>query len=141
MNKQMFSLSDMASDFRHGYGVPNTPTNRIMQFRLIEEEYTEFTDALAEWISKNGRTSPVNKDFHDVLKELCDLVYVLAQFAENEGIDLDHAIQLVHESNMSKLGEDGKPIRREDGKILKGPNYAPADVTSCLGLTVPQLSN
>lgn len=140
MNKQMFSLSDIASEFRHGYGVPNTPSNRIMQFRLIQEEYSEFEEALADWIGDNGRTAPINVQFHDVLKELCDLVYVLAQFAENEGIDLDHAIQLVHESNMSKLGEDGKPIRREDGKILKGPNYAPADVTSCLGLNVPQLS-
>ena len=136
----MFSLSDIASEFRHGYGVANTPSNRIMQFRLIQEEYSEFEEALADWIGDNGRTSPINAQFHDVLKELCDLVYVLAQFAENEGIDLDHAIQLVHESNMSKLGEDGKPIRREDGKILKGPNYAPADVTSCLGLNVPQLS-
>ena len=136
----MFSLSDIASEFRHGYGVPNTPNNRIMQFRLIQEEYLEFTDALAAWIADNGRTSPLNEDFHNVLKELCDVVYVLAQFAENEGIDLDRAIQLVHESNMSKLGEDGTPIRREDGKILKGPNYAPADVTSCLGLNVPQLS-
>ena len=136
----MFSLSDIASEFRHGYGVPNTPSNRIMQFRLIQEEYSEFEEALADWVGDNGRTAPINYQFHDVLKELCDLVYVLAQFAENEGIDLDHAIQLVHESNMSKLGEDGKPIRREDGKILKGPNYAPADVSSCLGLNVPQLS-
>ena len=136
----MLSLSDIAAEFRHSYDVTNTPMNRVMQYRLIQEEYYEFVDAFRAWVDENSRTADINEGFHDVLKELVDLIYVLAQFTENEGIDLDRAIQLVHESNMSKLGEDGKPIRREDGKILKGPNYAPADVTSCLGLTVPQLS-
>ena len=49
MNKQMFSLSDIASEFRHGYGVPNTPSNRIMQFRLIQEEYSEFEKPPLDW--------------------------------------------------------------------------------------------
>jgi len=59
----------------------------------------------------------------ECLKELADLVYVCYQYAENLDWDLDEALNRVHASNMSKLGEDGKPIRREDGKILKGPNY------------------
>ena len=45
------------------------------------------------------------------------------------GWDLDEALDRVHESNMTKLGEDGKPIRREDGKVLKGPNYKAPDLT------------
>ena len=61
----------------------------------------------------------------DCLKELSDLVYVCYQYAENQGWDLDEALHRVHESNMSKLNEDGQPIFREDGKVLKGPNYAP----------------
>ena len=65
----------------------------------------------------------------DCLKELADLVYVCYQYAENMRWDLDGALDLVHESNMSKLGEDGKPIYREDGKVLKGPNYKPPDLT------------
>jgi len=62
------------------------------------------------------------------LKELADLVYVCYQYAENMGWDLDEALHRVHESNMSKLDEDGKPIYREDGKVLKGPNYAPPNL-------------
>jgi len=56
-------------------------------------------------------------------------VYVCYQYAENLGWDLDEALNRVHVSNMSKLGPDGKPIRREDGKVLKGPNYQPPTLT------------
>ena len=59
------------------------------------------------------------------LKELADLVYVAFQYAENREWDLLTALDRVHKSNMSKLGDDGKPIRRPDGKVLKGPNYQP----------------
>ncbi len=59
------------------------------------------------------------------LKELADLVYVCYQYAVNMGWDLDEAMYRIHDSNMSKLDKDGKPIYREDGKVLKGPNYAP----------------
>ena len=65
-----------------------------------------------------------NSEFaEEALKELADLVYVCYQYAENMNWFLDEALDRVHESNMSKLGEDGKPIYREDGKVLKGPNY------------------
>jgi len=58
-----------------------------------------------------------------LLKELADLVYVVYGTAVSLGLNLDEALERVHESNMSKLGEDGKPIYREDGKVLKGSNY------------------
>ena len=61
----------------------------------------------------------------EALKELADLVYVCYQYAENMGWFLDEALDRVHQSNMSKLGKDGKPIYREDGKVLKGPDYEP----------------
>ena len=64
----------------------------------------------------------------ECLKELADLVYVCYQYSENMGWDLDEALNRVHESNMSKLDEDGKPIYREDGKVLKGPNYKPPNL-------------
>ena len=70
-----------------------------------------------------------NPAFHtDTLKELADLVYVCYQYAANMGWDLDEALHRVNESNMSKLDKEGKPIRREDGKILKGPNYKPPNL-------------
>ena len=71
-------------------------------------------------------SNPSNKA--NILKELADLVYVCYQYAANLGWDLDEAMHRVHESNMSKLDEDGKPIYREDGKVLKGPNYAPPNL-------------
>ena len=63
------------------------------------------------------------KDDCEQLKELADLVYVCYQFAASQEWDLDEAMQRVHESNMSKLDDNGKPIYRADGKVLKGPKY------------------
>jgi predicted HAD superfamily Cof-like phosphohydrolase len=88
-----------------------------MQRTLIVEEFKEFLDA------ENQLIMGLTVNATDCLKELADLVYVCFQYAENLRWDLDEALNRVHQSNMSKLGEDGKPIRREDGKILKGPNY------------------
>ena len=84
-----------------------------MQLGLIDEEYQEFRNAFH------------NETYEAELKELADLVYVCFQYAENMEWDLEEALDRVHKSNMSKLGLDGKPIRRVDGKVLKGPNYQP----------------
>lgn len=105
---------EQAIEFRYCYEVPNTPDNTAMQERLIREEFKEFIE----------EDDPANK-----LKELADLVYVAFQYAENLEWDLITALHRVHKSNMSKLGPDRKPIRREDGKILKGPNYQPPDLS------------
>ena len=69
-----------------------------------------------------------NEHKENCLKELADLVYVCYQYAANMGWDLDEAMFRVHQSNMSKLDEEGKPIYREDGKVLKGPNYKPPNL-------------
>ena len=61
----------------------------------------------------------------ECFKELIDLVYVCYQFAAVMGWDLDKGFQTVHESNLSKLDSNGRPIFREDGKVLKGKNYKP----------------
>jgi predicted HAD superfamily Cof-like phosphohydrolase len=90
-----------------------------MQKHLIVEEFKEFLEAEQQFIPGLKRNA------EDCLKELADLVYVCYQYAENLGWDLDEALNRVHVSNMSKLGPDGQPIRREDGKVLKGPNYQP----------------
>ena len=92
-----------------------------MQTDLIEEESAEFLNA-ADQVFADPEN---NKRREELLKELCDLVFVCYQFAAAFNLDLDTAMDRVFESNMSKLGEDGKPIYREDGKVLKGPNYAP----------------
>ena len=88
-----------------------------MQRDLIAEEYNEFMNAVE------------SEGYEQELKELADLVYVCFQYAENMEWDLEEAMHRVHKSNMSKLGLDGKPIRRVDGKVLKGPNYQPPTLT------------
>ncbi len=99
-----------------------TIATRTRQKNLIIEEFKEFLEA-------EGMLFRNSTQIHaDCLKELADLVYVCYQFAVNMGWDLDKAMHLVHQSNMSKLDEYGKPIFREDGKVLKGPNYKPPNL-------------
>ena len=62
------------------------------------------------------------------LKEVCDLLWVTIGYGLSCGYDLEGAFNEVYRSNMSKL-VDGKPLKREDGKVIKGPNYSPADVS------------
>jgi len=112
------NLQDQAQEFRHCFGVENSCDNRDMQLTLVKEECAEFIEAHDEMFdSPDGEAK--------ALKELVDLVYVAFQYAENMEWDLIEAYRRVHQSNMSKLGKDKQPIRRDDGKILKGPNYAP----------------
>jgi predicted HAD superfamily Cof-like phosphohydrolase len=106
------SLMDQASEFRFAYNLNQCGEMvRPTQKALIDEEWSEFHEAYFH-------EPEVNQ-----LKELADLVYVAYQYAASQDWDLDEAMNRVHHSNMSKLGEDGKPIYRSDGKVLKGPNY------------------
>ena len=89
---------------------------------MIVEEFKEFLEADGELWRDNPTITAA------CLKELADLVYVCYQYAANMNWDLDEALHRVHESNMSKLDENGKPIYRKDGKVLKGPNYAPPNL-------------
>lgn len=109
------------------------PTEDVIRQRrlLIEEEFIEVYDELrfsGDRLALFGHIT--NLPF--VAKELADLAYVVYGAAVALGIDLDKAVALVHESNMSKLGSDGKPILREDGKVLKGPNYFEPDMTEAV---------
>jgi len=112
------SLLQQAITFREVMDQPlNTPDENVheLQATLINEEYKEWRDAFEDELS-------VPKV--DQLKELADLVFVCYQYAAARGWNLDVAMRRVFESNMSKL-VDGKPLRRADGKVLKGPNYYP----------------
>jgi len=64
----------------------------------------------------------------EVADALTDLLYVIYGMGHSFGLDLQKCFDEVHRSNMSKLDEDGKPIYREDGKILKGPSYTPPNL-------------
>ena len=117
-------LSTQAKEFRSKYKLINSADRqtRAVQHRIIVEEFKEFLEAEG-MLFMHGR----NHQEH-ALKELADLVYVCYQFAENMGWFLDEALNRVHESNLSKLDDDGNPIYREDGKVLKGPNYKPPNL-------------
>ena len=77
----------------------------------------------------DGRRSTV-----EAADALADLVYVVYGMALETGIDLAAVLAEVQRSNMSKLGPDGRPVYREDGKVLKGPGYVPPDVAGALGI-------
>jgi predicted HAD superfamily Cof-like phosphohydrolase len=94
---------------------PEWPNAKTMELRidLIEEELGELKDGI---LLGDGTLV-------DVADALTDLLYVIYGAGHSFGINLDKCFEEVHNSNMSKLGNDGKPIYREDGKILKGKNF------------------
>ncbi len=93
----------------------------LLRSRLIAEEHSEVQEALAN-IHIKGNTK---ENRAHLLKELADLQVVLSGTAVALGLPLWEGFKRVMESNFSKFGDDGKPIYREDGKVLKGPNYKP----------------
>ncbi|MFF1711265.1 MazG nucleotide pyrophosphohydrolase domain-containing protein [Streptomyces sp. NPDC058268] len=102
----------------------------VRRTTLIQEECAEVVEALEVARERaDEATFPVHA-FEHLAKEFADLLYVVFGSADLLGIPLGKAFEEVHASNMSKLGEDGKPILREDGKVLKGPNYRPAQMES-----------
>ena len=116
----MKSNLEQAKEFRNAFGVRNSKdlTSRTLQRSLIVEEFKEFLEADG-FLFRNSSVLHA-----ECLKELADLIYVCYQYAENMNWDLDDAYHRVHQSNMSKL-ENGHPIYRDDGKVLKGKNYKP----------------
>lgn len=120
---------ELVGDFMEAFGQevlcePNWPdfSTRELRLELIREEYEELEEAIE------------NRDIVEVADALTDLLYVVYGAGHAFGIDLDACFQEVHESNMSKLGDDGRPIYREDGKILKSENFFAPDLESVLGL-------
>ena len=100
--------------------------------KLSEEETEEFREAV-ENIFENTECGEgedvLNDSREDLAKELADILYVCYWTAAKIGIDVNEAFRRVHASNMSKLGPDGKPVKREDGKVLKGPGYHAPDLS------------
>jgi predicted HAD superfamily Cof-like phosphohydrolase len=94
------------------------PNDKIIKLRydLILEELNEFKQALDQ------------KDLKEVADALTDILYVTYGAGHAFGIDLDKCFDEVQNSNMSKLGEDGKPIYNEQGKVMKGPKYYKPDL-------------
>jgi predicted HAD superfamily Cof-like phosphohydrolase len=96
---------------------PDRETAKLRQTLIMEEAGEVFDELDRDVINKVALT-----------KELADLLYVVHGTAVAFGLPLEPAFARVHYSNMSKLDEDGRPIYREDGKVVKGPNYQPPEL-------------
>ena len=92
---------------------PSLSTDKInnLRIKLIDEELNELKEAISK------------KDLKEVADALTDILYVAYGAGHAFGINLDDCFEEVQKSNMSKLGNDGKPIYNENGKVMKGPNY------------------
>jgi predicted HAD superfamily Cof-like phosphohydrolase len=128
MSPKIESTADKLHIFNKAFQVPqNVDFNsedesdkKVFELRtkLIREEYAEVMQAL----------SAKSPDPSLILKELCDLVYVCVGLADVYNWNFDVAFNRVHASNMSKLDENGKFLRRDDGKVLKSDNYVAPDL-------------
>ena len=119
---------ELVGDFMEAFGqtVQVDPTwpdfsTRELRLELISEEFSELAQAIDD------------RDMIQIADALTDLLYVVYGAGHAFGIDLDECFQEVHSSNMSKLGPNGKPIHREDGKVMKGPGYFEPDLEGILG--------
>lgn len=121
------TLGQMVNIFNSTYKVDThvsatVPTEDQMDamYSMIHEELIELSDAMDA------------KDPVAMADALADIIYVTAQQAAKYGFPVDPLLEEVQRSNLSKLGEDGQPIFREDGKVLKGPKFSPPDIVKVL---------
>lgn len=125
MLKQIQMVREFNTTFKKFVGDSVTPSlnvpEKVLELRetIIKEETQEIFDAVKE------------KDIVNLLKEYTDALVVIFGGIVEHGFDsiIEDAFRLTHESNMSKLDDNGNPILREDGKIIKGPNYKKPDLS------------
>ncbi len=126
MKNKIAAVHDFHEAF--GLGIQNAPTARLdtnrnlLRYKLMREENEEYLDAAN------------NQDLVEVADALGDMLYILCGTIIEHGMQhkIEEVFNEIQKSNMSKLGADGKPIYREDGKVLKGPNYFKPDIKSIL---------
>ena len=97
-------------------------SKNLLRFNLMDEENKEYLEAAKD------------NDLVEVADALGDMLYILCGTILEHGMQykIDEVFEEIQRSNMSKLGADGKPIYREDGKVLKGPNYFKPNIESIL---------
>ena len=126
MKNKIKAVHDFHSAF--GLGIENTPTaqlpkeKNLLRFNLMKEENEEYFEAAN------------NNDLVEVADALGDMLYILCGTIIEHGMQdkIEEVFNEIQRSNMSKLGADGNPIYREDGKVLKGPNYFKPNIKEIL---------
>lgn len=141
--------ADLVAEFHRVYGMPDRVDEGAradldferlnMRMSLIKEEVTELVEAVYGRDASNALAQTLaalpddlNRDVVETADALADLIYVIYGMALEVGIDLDQVLAEVHSSNLSKLMPDGSVKRREDGKILKGPNFREPRIAAVL---------
>jgi len=126
MQKQLNAVKEFHQAF--GLGVNETPkgdlgeSKNMLRYNLMKEENEEYLEAVQ------------NDDKVEIADALGDMLYILCGTIIEHGLQhkIEEVFDEIQRSNMSKLGEDGKPIYREDGKVMKGPNYFKPDFSLIL---------
>ena len=126
MKKQLDKVSEFHRTFR--LGIEEKPVSTLengkarLRYELMKEENEEYIEA-AE-----------NDDIIEVADALGDMLYILCGTIIEHGMTglIEEVFDEIHKSNMSKLGEDGNPVYREDGKVIKGPNYFRPDIAKII---------
>lgn len=113
--------------FHEAFGHPIAPSPTLVDHELALLRYDLISEELGEYA-----TAALEGDVVEIADALGDMLYVIHGAALVHGIDLDPVFAEIQRSNMSKLGADGKPIYRKDGKILKGPGYSPPNLRRIL---------
>jgi len=108
-------MKTFGQEIKEKAGFPNEKITSL-RYELIKEELEELKEAIN------------NKDIKEVADALTDILYVAYGAGHAFGIDLDKCFEEVQNSNMSKIGNDGKPIYNDKGKVMKGPNYFKPDL-------------
>ena len=142
-------ISALVEDFHDAFDIPAPSAlseieadREKMRLRIDLEEFLELVDACGMTVYAHGLPVELSDcafisngntpDPVEIADALGDGIYVKYGHAIERGIPLDDVLREIHRSNMSKLGNDGKPVLRGDGKVLKGPNYSPPDITKVL---------
>lgn len=127
MKRKLAAVKEFHEAF--GLGIKESPTaalgeaKNLLRYKLMREENEEYLEAANEG------------DLVEVADALGDMLYILCGTILEHGMQhkIEEVFEEIQRSNMSKLGADGKPIYREDGKVLKGPNYFKPDIAKILG--------
>lgn len=126
----MAEATEHVRRFHEAFGISNAThpkgdigdRDALLRYKLIREENEEYLEAA------------LRGDLVEVADALGDILYILCGTLLKHGLEhkIDEVFREIQRSNMSKLGADGKPIYREDGKVMKGPNYFKPDIASIL---------
>lgn len=126
MRKQINSVKEFHTAFKIGHSENPTAnlgeSKHLLRYNLMKEENEEYLEAVQ------------NNDLVEIADALGDMMYILCGTIIEHGLQdkIEEVFDEIQRSNMSKLGEDGQPIYREDGKVMKGPNYFKPDFSKIL---------